>query len=414
MTNKYKLPLTVILIFLIVTLMLCVGYYIHKQNVINNSAEVIIDEELSINYLNERKINSNDKEIKINFSIINDSDDEIMYHINLEDISLEGKNVTYTLSENNNSLIKSEELAGGKNITVSSFINISGNNKKTYELTIKNPDKAKVSFNLNVLKVSKEDPNFSQIILNNNTIKKEAKTKVGEEISVVDEGLISDIDDNGNTYYFRGNVSNNNVKFANYLWKIVRINGDGTVKLVLNSSIIGSAVYSSKENLESLEKIFNNNYYLVLNEWYNQNLKDYDKYISQSKYCIDINKEGENLSNYFRINISNTPTFNCLGKKNNSKIGLLTIDEIIYAGATINEPNEYYYLNNNEINESWWSMSPAKEGIEGTYFYEVTANGSVLANSTGEAEKKLRPVINLIKEVEVSGTGTIDDPYILK
>ena len=129
MTNKYKLPLTVILIFLIVTLMLCVGYYIHKQNVINNSAEVIIDEELSINYLNERKINSNDKEIKINFSIINDSDDEIMYHINLEDISLEGKNITYTLSENNNSLIKSEELAGGKNITVSSFINISGNNK---------------------------------------------------------------------------------------------------------------------------------------------------------------------------------------------------------------------------------------------------------------------------------------------
>ena len=40
-------------------------------------------------------------------------------------------------------------------------------------------------------------------------------------------------DDYGISYYFRGNVQNNFVSFANMCWRIVRITGDGSVKLAL-------------------------------------------------------------------------------------------------------------------------------------------------------------------------------------
>ena len=417
MKKKYKITLVIIFILIALTVLLCGGYYIYTKNVNKNNAEVIIDEELSINYFNGRKFIIEDEKKEIDFSIINDSEEQSMYHIILENINVSSNSINYSLYENDNEIVKNQELVKSQYLTISSFISITGNDAKSYKLIINNPNKEKITFDINIQKASKDDTNFSQLILNNNSINKDSKTNIGEEIAVVDEGLILDVDDNGNTYYFRGNITNNYVKFANLLWRIVKINGDGTIKIVLDSTINGSDIYDSqvsKERLKTLDKISNNKYNNVLSEWYNQNLKEYDKYISLSKYCIDINKEGENLSNYFRVNLSNTPTFNCLGRKNNSKIGLLTIDEIIYAGATINEPNEYFYLNNDDINESWWSMSPAKDGVEGTYYYEVSSNGTILTNSTGDVEKKLRPVINLNKNIEMIGTGTVEDPYVLK
>ena len=39
-------------------------------------------------------------------------------------------------------------------------------------------------------------------------------------------------DDYGTSYYFRGDVTNNYVKFAGYYWRIIRINGDGTIRMI--------------------------------------------------------------------------------------------------------------------------------------------------------------------------------------
>ena len=36
-------------------------------------------------------------------------------------------------------------------------------------------------------------------------------------------------DDLGTTDYYRGNVTNNYVSFAGFIWRIVRIHGDGTM-----------------------------------------------------------------------------------------------------------------------------------------------------------------------------------------
>ena len=55
-------------------------------------------------------------------------------------------------------------------------------------------------------------------------------------------------DDYGTSYYFRGNVLDNNVTFAGKNWKIVRINGDGSVRLVLDGSAGNSAFNTNADD----------------------------------------------------------------------------------------------------------------------------------------------------------------------
>ena len=43
-------------------------------------------------------------------------------------------------------------------------------------------------------------------------------------------------DDFGTTYYYRGNVTNNYVSFAGFIWRIVRINGDGSIRLIYDGT----------------------------------------------------------------------------------------------------------------------------------------------------------------------------------
>lgn len=415
MEKKYKIILSIITIVFLILILIGIGYTFYKNKSNKNAAEVIIDENLSINYMNGRKYEFNDKEKEINFSIINDSNDESMFHIVLNDVSIDNQNVSYKLFENNN-FKTGNDLSNSTYYTISSFVNIEGNGTKSYKLVINNPSKNTVKFTLNVEKSSQEDPNFSQLILNNNLINKESKTDIGTNSSVIDEGLIMDIDDNGNTFYFRGNVKNNYVYFANKMWRIVRINGDGTVKIILDENADKSNVYEEtlSDRINSLAKKSNNKIYSYLELWYQNNLKDYDKYIALSKYCVDLTKEKDNMANYNRINISNNPTFNCLGETYSSKIGTLSVDEVIYAGASINEQNQYYYLYNSNIKDTWWTMSAFKDGVEGLYFYEISSNGEILMNSTGDVSKGIRPVINLNENIEMTGEGTLENPYKVK
>ena len=416
MSKKYKFSLYIIGIILVSVIIILGGYFIYKYNKDKNSAEVEVFDNLSFNYLNGRKIDFKKKQKEIKFSVINDGEDTALYHININKIKFDGKKVYYTLYENNKQVVEKTKLQNNSSSAIASFVKIDSNKTKSYKLIIDNPSKDKVSFEIELQKSEQSDSIFSQVILNNNKIEKEPKTKVGEQLAVTDEGLIADVDDNGNTYYFRGNSTNNYVSFADKIWRIVRVNGNGTVKLVLNDSIGNTSMYKegTTERLSNSKKLSNLEVNSVLKEWYNSTLKDYEDYIYNYNFCVDSTKEGDNLANYLRINLTNSPTFNCLGTKNSLKIGLLTVDEIIYAGAKLNEQNNYFYLYNSEITTPSWTLSPAKDAVEGLYYYELTQTGSIVANSTGESTKSLRPVINLKKEIEVTGEGTKDKPYALK
>ena len=49
-------------------------------------------------------------------------------------------------------------------------------------------------------------------------------------------GMYSDEDNDGKTYYYRGSVAGNYVKFAGYYWRVIRVNGDGTVRMIYDGT----------------------------------------------------------------------------------------------------------------------------------------------------------------------------------
>ena len=68
-----------------------------------------------------------------------------------------------------------------------------------------------------------------------NTLKTPLTTP-GAAVSTASEALLASTeDDYGTSYYFRGAVTNNYVEFANKCWRIVRVGGDGSVKLILHN-----------------------------------------------------------------------------------------------------------------------------------------------------------------------------------
>ncbi len=50
--------------------------------------------------------------------------------------------------------------------------------------------------------------------------------------ATTDEGLFMAEDDEGESYYYRGAVKNNYVSFAGFTWRIIRRNGDGSIRLI--------------------------------------------------------------------------------------------------------------------------------------------------------------------------------------
>ncbi len=68
------------------------------------------------------------------------------------------------------------------------------------------------------------------------------------------EGVFAMEDDYGTSYYYRGNVDNNYVKFGDFYWRIIRINGDGSLRIIYDGtqgyangvSSTGRFAYTSK------------------------------------------------------------------------------------------------------------------------------------------------------------------------
>ena len=56
------------------------------------------------------------------------------------------------------------------------------------------------------------------------------------QVATTDEGVYAAEDDYGTSYYFRGAVENNYVKFAGFYWRIIRINGDGSIRLIYDGT----------------------------------------------------------------------------------------------------------------------------------------------------------------------------------
>lgn len=256
-------------------------------------------------------------------------------------------------------------------------------------------------------------------------------------------------DDDGTSYYFRGNDINiyrNNVSFAGRKWKIVRINGDGTVRLILDASI-GLTPYNNyggNYNIKYVGYTYDNDHICTsdnpctnttggnstiktfIENWYNNKLKSYDSYIALSRYCNDTSYSTISGSDYYygasKRMADNQPSLKCpdttenYGGSYKLKIGLLSVDEMMYAGLGYNNeagsPN-YLYKNVN-----WYSMSPCNSNASRFSVFDAH-NGYVIDSTPTSAYNlyhySVYPVINLNAKTTISGgDGTISNPYVVK
>ena len=328
---------------------------------------------------------------------------------------------------------------------------------------------------------------FADTILAYNKVQTPLTTP-GAAISTADEALLASTeDDYGTSYYFRGAVKNNYVEFANKCWRIVRISGDGSVKLILhndnptgaanpcdaanNSTSAAFARFSGTTYTSAFNSSYNDNAYVGfkygtvgsstyeathantnnstiltnLETWYNNNLKTYESVIADTVWCNDktnvtdttynprgysnVNGYGyaKNVTYYGAtqrlVSTSNSaggtgPSLKCTGElsKINSKVGLITADELAYAGYAYAQNNTTTYLQENATDTYWWSLSPG-------YFYGGIARvwrvfgsfgdfADFGLNEVGSADG-LRPSISLKSTTNVTGDGTSSSPFII-
>ncbi|MDO5151720.1 MAG: hypothetical protein Q4D76_20420, partial [Oscillospiraceae bacterium] len=318
-------------------------------------------------------------------------------------------------------------------------------------------------------------------------------TKLGSEVTTFtsisgenERVLNTAPDDYGTSYYYRGNVLDNYVSFANKTWRIVRINGDGSVRLILddvakNSSgtVIKSAFNSNYNDnayvgymygtagsttYEATHKNINDSTIKQkVDKWYEDNLKtNYADYLADTLFCNDktlasngiggvttqlgygTNKTYYASSERLMYSTGTTsittskPTFKCAVSANNTysrftvnvttlpngnktngnlkyPIGLLSADEISYAGAyKSSQINKTYYLYNSSITSSWWLSSPGRYGGSVAGEWYVGGSGGDFDIGSGAGTDALRPSINLKASLLINGgDGTKENPYTL-
>ena len=266
----------------------------------------------------------------------------------------------------------------------------------------------------------------------------------------------------GRTYYFAGNPTDNWVRFGNFYWRIIRINEDGTIRMIYSGNVSSGPVEEgdfTQIQYSAFNSTNNNNMYVgymyqsnqvhgltsnsiikgILDTWYQNNLTSVsDKIDGNAGFCGDREPSTSNTTSngsggtgstqtyygaYIRlVNSSKNPTFECQndsdlyttsGSEDGNgaltyPIGLITADEVSYAGGVYRTTNQSYYL---YTDQSYWTMSPCRYLYASVF--RVLSDGNLLYIDVNNTHG-VRPVINLKADVTIqSGTGTAQDPYII-
>ena len=310
-------------------------------------------------------------------------------------------------------LIKTKELAAGQTMSYTVYLTYNGK-EDNYGLTA----------NLIAYKelIKKDRKTLKELILANNNLS-QLQTNIGE-VATNPEGLIEVQNDTASTYYFRGSVTNNYVKFANVMFRIVRINEDGSVRLITDNLLDNKAPY--KKTVSDIEDAGNvllstSTIKETLDDFYNNTLSDYQKYVVDSNFCSEntyyIEEENKKLfTSYNRVINESTASLSCSGTLEQAKVGLLSIDEAIYAGASKNGTNTSYYLYNPNITSTWWTLTGSQVLLNNNAVdnFAIGITGEVLSETKITSNQGIRPVISLDKTVSASGSGTYEDPYVIE
>ena len=316
------------------------------------------------------------------------------------------------------------------------------------------------------------DENIYEICLAEVTVKANDGTPNFNVAATTNEGIFAAEDDLGTSYYFRGAVENNYVKFAGFYWRIIRINGDGTIRMIYD----GTSAHANGEESEDRQvgiTVFNTNYddnayvgymyetpasstyettHANINDstiktandaWYKTNIQDkgYGDYVADAIYCSDrqvvsfpemgltgngIGTQNTAYGFFGRFSLSEegmptnfTPSLKCAQENDRFTTttslgnGDLTYPVGLLTADEVNMAGAIVDVNYSYYlytGDYYWLFSPIGFDSGNAYVWDVRVVGDLDADYVGFSGG-LRPVISLKSNIGFSRNGTMNNPF---
>lgn len=288
-------------------------------------------------------------------------------------------------------------------------------------------------------------------------------TPTFSKVATTNEGMFAANDSQGTSYYFRGAVNNNWIKYGkdssnkDIYWRIIRINGDNSIRMIYSGttaptsstsvvmtgagSAIDRSVYNSGTNYaEYVGYMYQRGYQrnntnnstikTKIDNWFAGTSLKNDSNVVDNIFCNDRstssswssrpssnllynghirNLSYSNASLWCENKLDKFTTSSTLGNGSLTyPVGLITIDEVAMAGGYFATDNKNYYLYTGTF---YYTMTPNFFRSTGTAFVFIVNNTEKFPNSSIGSTAYIRPVINLNGNVKLSGTGTYDNVY---
>ena len=234
--------------------------------------------------------------------------------------------------------------------------------------------------------------------------------------ATTDEGLFMAEDDEGESYYYRGTVKNNYVSFAGFIWRIIRRNGDGSIRMIYSGKktsdtgdavTIGNSVFNSKY-WDPTYVGYKYNEDFSLHE--NNGTTGYDWFTNTTKYNFGTGYTFDTSTKKFTLTgdikqltwndnhdeIVNNGLYSCL------EISCNVVYKIVgYNSATQMKVQPISYSSNSLLSaQTNKTDSPIKTKLDNWYKTNMTSYTSKLAEETFCSDRSIS-----------SGTGYKTDSY---
>lgn len=293
-------------------------------------------------------------------------------------------------------------------------------------------------------------------------------------LAKTNEGIFAAQDDLGTSYYFRGSVNNNWLKFGkdnlnnDIYWRVIRVNGDNSIRMIYSgttppTSSTATVMTGTGTQINALTYNFNSSYnraeyvgYMytlgqqhgnntsstikkIIDDWYKTTTLETDtktkKIVVDQIFCNDRSASSTQTAAwtstgtqyyygaYGRLEVNKKPILTCplasdkftVSASNGNgalkyPVGLITADEIAMAGS-IHDRN---HPNNSfylYTSNTYWSGTPYNFYSSGySTMLFAWAPGNLYNGNTNNVTG-IRPVISLSSMIKLSGDGTYNNPY---
>ena len=244
----------------------------------------------------------------------------------------------------------------------------------------------------------------------------------GKEVDIVSggDGLYVDEYEEGK-FTYKGATPDNYIIFNNEMWRIISFVTNDKIKIVKNESISNNLAWDESPYSDGGS-----------NNWATpSSLNEYLNGIYLSTIVANSDKIVDGIYGIGSVTKGNNDLFTQLSDENKTlwqgKVGLMTVSEYLRANSnmeqcgtfTLNDTNSTTCKKTNWINGivlqnyHLWSISPTNNGGNGVFVFGPTGIvGYAVYSSFGVVG--VAPVLYLTSNIILTGSGTMQDPYVIE